>query len=178
MLINAIMRRLFRSSPPGPSSAGFTLVENMIALTVIAIGLAAVYSLNGQTLSLLRSSKDEACASQVLQQRVEQLRIGNWQRLTSPAWIRDSLLNAQADGAGSLNALSESVKVVPYNSNNTSFNTFTASGGSASAGSANASLLGENAVQIFWTVTWVGIPAGKTHTRQTVSVLAKGGVAK
>ena len=158
-------------------SGGFTLIENMMALTLIAFGMAAIYTLSGR-LSVLRSSKDEASAGQVLQQRIEQLRISNWQRVTNATWIRDNLLNVNADGAASLNALTETVTVTPYGSANTSTNTFTLSGGTATAASSNSSLLAENAVKINWRVTWVGIPAGKVHTRETLAVLGKGGVAK
>jgi hypothetical protein len=39
-------------------------------------------------------------------------------------------------------------------------------------------LLTENAVKIVWSVTYVGAPNDRTSTRQTVAILAKGGVAK
>src|SRR4051812_40295537 len=74
-------------------SGGFSLIENLIACTVIAIGLVATYTLNTQSMATLRLANEESCASQVLQQRVEQLRIANWQRISSPTWVRDNILN-------------------------------------------------------------------------------------
>jgi Tfp pilus assembly protein PilV len=160
------------------ASAGFTLLENVIACTVIAIGLAGTYLVNGQCMSVLRMAKDEAAASQVLQQRVENLRIANWQRISSPTWIRDNILNAPADGGASLASLSENVSVTPYNGTLTTTNTFTRTGSTAAAGSGNASLVTESAVTVTWDVTWIGIPKGKIHTREIVAVLGKGGIAK
>jgi hypothetical protein len=87
-------------------------------------------------------------------------------------------MNAPADGAANLNSLAETATVTPFDSTNTNINTFTRTGSSAVAGSGNVSLLTENALSVKWTVTWSGIPKGKTHRREIVAVLGKGGIAK
>src|SRR3954470_23282477 len=116
MLIGTIMLRASattRLPKRLASCAGFSLVENMLACMVIAIGLAGTYTLNSQTMSTLRMAKDEASASQVLQQRVEQMRIANWQRISSPTWLATGVLNAPADGSAGLTALNETVTITP-----------------------------------------------------------------
>jgi Tfp pilus assembly protein PilV len=160
------------------ASAGFTLLENVVACAIIAVGLAGTYLVNGQCMGVLRMAKDEAAGSQVLQQRVENLRIANWQRISSPTWIRDNILNAPADGASTLSNLTEKVSITPYKGTLTTTNTFTRTSGTAAAGPSNASLVTENAVQVTWNVSWTGVPKGKTHTRELVVVLGKGGIAK
>lgn len=160
------------------STAAFTLLENVIACMIIAVGLVGTYAINGQCMDVLRMAKDEASASQVLQQRIEHLRIANWQRISDGVWIRDRILNATADGSVALQNLVETVTITPYGSATTSVNTFSRSGTTATAGSSNVDLINEHSLAIRWTVTWTGIPRGKTHRREVVTVLAKGGVAK
>src|SRR5258708_5138598 len=121
------------------SVAAFSLVENLLACSIVALGLAGTFTVNGQTMPVFRMAKDEACASQVLQQRVENLRIANWQRISDPTWIRDHLLNVSADGSGTLNGLTETITVSPYNGAGAA-NTFTRTASGAVAGSNNASL--------------------------------------
>src|SRR4051812_39141178 len=94
------------------SAAAFTLLENVVACGVIAVGLAGTYAINHQCMDVLRMAKDEASASQVLQQRIEHLRIANWQRISSPTWIGTGVLNANADGSVKLPNLIETVLVV------------------------------------------------------------------
>src|SRR4051812_22578978 len=103
---------LSRSSPlRRANQGGFTLLENVFACALVAMGLACTYTINGQTMGVLRMAKDEACASQVLQQRIEHLRIANWQRITDDTWLRDHILNTAADGGGGLSGIVETVTV-------------------------------------------------------------------
>ena len=176
LLINTIMRSQ-SSTSNGKREKGFTLIENVFACALIALGLACTYTVNSQTMGVLRMAKDEAFASQVLQQRIEHLRIANWQRITSPTWIRDNILNVSADGGSSLAGVVETVTVVPYD-NSSAGNTFTRTNGAASSSGGNASLLRQDAVTVKWKITWKGIPSGKVHDRETLAVLGKGGIAK
>lgn len=178
--MGAVMRTLVpgKTRRSKAAAAGFTLLENVVACAVIAIGLAGTYLVNGQCMGVLRMAKDEASASQVLQQRIENLRIANWQRISSPTWIRDNILNAPADGAATLANLTEKVTITPYKGTLTTTNTFTRTGTTATAGAGNASLVTENSVAVTWDVTWTGVPQGKVHTRELIAVLGKGGIAK
>ena len=158
------------------STAAFTLLENIVACGVIAVGLAGTYTINNQCMSVLRMAKDEATASQILQQRIEHLRIANWQRISSPTWIGTNILNAPVDGATYLPKLVETVTITPYPGGGAT-NTFSRSGSTVTTG-LNSSLQAQNSLAIRWTVTWNGIPNGKPHLREVVTVLGKGGIAK
>jgi type II secretory pathway pseudopilin PulG len=160
------------------SRRGFTLIENMFACGVVSMFLGGVFALNSNSMITLRMGRDEAAASQVLQQRVEQMRIANWQRITDPSWLRDNVLNQGADGAQNLRSLNESVTIAPYNSATVATNTFTSANGTASAGSANTSLIAEGSILVTWTESWTGLPNNRIHTRQATAILGKGGVAK
>jgi type II secretory pathway pseudopilin PulG len=177
MLSSAQTKRLGRRLREG----GFTLLDALVACGIMAFSLAAVTSTHGWCLKTLRATHDESAASQVLQQRVEQLRIANWQRVTSPTWIRDNILNVAADGAYMLPNLSEAIKIEAINSSATTppVNKFTRANYLAAADPANVStMVFENTAKITWTISWNGVPIEKTRTREMVFILAKGGVAK
>src|SRR6478672_6877039 len=94
----------------------FTLIDCVFACGILAFALGAIFTVNGYGLQELRVGRDEMTSSQVLQQRVEQLRIANWQRITDPTWMRDNILNVDADGSYNLKNASETVTITPYNS--------------------------------------------------------------
>ncbi len=150
----------------------------MIACGMLATALGLVFQVSSQSMQTLRLSKEEMAASQVLQQRIEQLRIANWQHVTEKTWLRDNILNVAADGAFALDQLQETVTITPYNSASTSSNVFTRANYLASAGTANTSLLFETTLMIKWTLDWKGFPLSRPHKRESVILLAKGGVAK
>jgi prepilin-type N-terminal cleavage/methylation domain-containing protein len=82
------------SSKPRPSGgeSGFTLVEVSIAMMLVLIGLASVFAMHGETLAVLRAARDSGSASQVLQQRVEQLRLNAYPNVVKSA-VLVSLMN-------------------------------------------------------------------------------------
>jgi hypothetical protein len=134
--------------------------------------------MNISCMGTIRMARESACASQVLQQRIESLRIANWHQVTDAAWLRANLLNVDAAGANELKEMSETLTIVPYGSTTPGNTQLTRSAGSVSIVNNNAALLAENAIKIIWSVSYKGAPNDRYITRQTVAILAKGGVAK
>jgi hypothetical protein len=126
----------------------------------------------------IQMARESACASQVLQQRIESLRIANWHQVTDVNWLLANLLNSDAPGSTQLKNLSETLTLVPYNSTTVGNTQITRSSGTVALVSNNTALLGENAVKIIWTVSYTAAPNDRTISRQIVAILAKGGVAK
>lgn len=160
------------------SSAGFSLVESAIAVAISVLFLSSVFTMNIATMDSIRSSKESVAASQVLQQRIESLRIANWQQITSASWLAANSLNASAAGADVLANLTETLTLVPYGSANVGNTQLVRNSSGASVVTQNAGLLTENAVKAIWTVTYTGAPNSRSVSRQIVAILAKGGVAK
>ncbi|HEV8186005.1 MAG TPA: hypothetical protein VGP40_08625, partial [Chthoniobacterales bacterium] len=57
--------------------AGTSLIESTIAATS-ALFLGSLFTMNMGAMKTIRTAREVTCASQVLQQRVESMRIANW----------------------------------------------------------------------------------------------------
>src|SRR4051795_13398022 len=103
--------------PPSPSSAqGTTLIEVVIATGLVAVFLGSLFTMNTASMDTIQMAKQSAAASQVLQQRVESLRIANWHQVTDPDWLKTNLLNTSAQGTTGLANLTETLTLQPYGS--------------------------------------------------------------
>lgn len=158
--------------------SGTTLLEASIAACTAALFLGSLFSLNMTGMKAIRTAKEGASASQVLQQRVEAMRIANWHQITDASWLASNVLNANAAGSDGLNNISETLTLLPYDSTNLTSTQIVRSGGTARVTTSSSSLLTENAVKAIWTVSYSGGINSQATTRQTVAIIAKGGVAK
>ena len=164
--------------PQATPERGTTLIEAMIAAALSALFLGSLFAMNSSSMATIKMARDAACASQILQQRIESLRIANWHQITDATWLRDNLLNVDAGGANQLKQASETLMLIPYGSSTSGNTRLRRANGSTSIESQNNALLGENALKIVWTVSYTGSPNDRPVTRQTVAIVAKGGVAK
>jgi type II secretory pathway pseudopilin PulG len=164
--------------PTPPNEDGSTLIESMIAAAICALFLGSLFALNMSTMATIKMARETACASQVLQQRVEAMRIANWHQITDADWINANLLNTDAAGSNTLKNISETLTLTPYGSSSVSATQLTRANGSSQIITRNASLLTESAVKVVWTIDFTGSPNDRSASRQTVAILAKGGVAK
>ena len=160
------------------SHDGSTLIEVVIAAGLIGIFLGSLFAMNSSSMETIKLSRQTAAASQVLQQRVESLRIANWHQITDANWIKNNLLNTAASGIGGLKNLTETLTLVPYGSSTVGNTQLTRTASSVSIVTNNNALLKESAIKVIWTLNYVGAPNDRPTSRQTVAILAKGGVAK
>jgi len=158
-------------------AAGFSLVESMLAIAISALFLGSVFALNISSMGAIRCAKESVSAGQVLQQRIESLRIANWQQITTASWIKANILNTDALGTEPLKDLSETLTLVPYGSTSLGNTKLTRSGGTTTVVNTTP-LLTENAIKVIWTLDYTGAPNSRAVSRQIVAILAKGGVAK
>ena len=149
-----------------------------MAAGISALFLGSLFAINSSSMSTIKMAREAAAASQVLQQRVESMRIANWHQITDANWVKTNLLNTAAPGAEDLKSVSETLTLTPYGSGNVGNTVITRSGNSALINQQNTALLLENAILVTWTVNYTGAPNDHAASRQTVAILAKGGVAK
>lgn len=160
------------------NQSGTTLIEAAVAACTSALFLASLFTLNMSAMRTMRTAREAANASQMLQQRVEAMRIANWHQVTNADWVKTNLLAANAAGSSSLKNVTETLTLVPYGSNTAGHTQIVRSGGTTQIVERNTALLTENALKVIWTVAYNGGTQGNSTTRQTVAILAKGGVAK
>lgn len=70
-----------------PQSHGFTLMEVMVALAVVAISLMAIYRMHGQTLFMDQRSRFDTVATLLARQKLAEIDTGN----------PDDLINTEGD---------------------------------------------------------------------------------
>ncbi len=157
--------------------AGTSLIESTIAAATSALFLGSLFTMNMSAMKTIRTAREVTCASQVLQQRVESMRIANWHQVTDPDWISTNLLNSDAAGGDGLKQIKETLTLVPYGSA-TVGNTQIVRTGKTTQIVNRAALLAESAMKVIWTVEYNGGINSQAISRQTVAILAKGGVAK
>ena len=171
-----------------PGTRGFTLVDVMAAVLVIALSLGALFTANSRAMGLLKSAKQAAVASKCLQQRIEQIRNYNWTQVTDATAMQDLYTTPPLPSA-ELPGFSEQVTV-------SAFTPATSSDGSASPGPTGAQLqitrnnagtvalvsdsvdLGSQpTVRVNVQITWPG-PGGTSRLRETSVIIANGGIGR
>jgi type II secretory pathway pseudopilin PulG len=167
------MRRHLRTD-----QTAFALIECTIATAVSALFLGSLFLVNSSAMDTIQMARQAACASQVLQQRIEAMRIANWHQVTDGNWLLANLLNTDAPGSSQLKNFSETLTLVPYGSSTVGNTQLNRTSGAVTIVANNSALLGENAVKIIWTVNYTAAPNDRIISRQIVAILAKGGVAK
>ncbi len=160
------------------STTAFSLVETVIAAAIAASFLTSLFTMNMMTMGTIRSAKESIAASQILQQRLESMRIANWHQVTDAAWLRDNLLNSATPSSTQLKNLVETLTLVPYDSVNTGNTQVRRANGTASIVNQNSALLMEKAIKVIWTLNYTASPNQRSATRLVVAILADGGVAK
>src|SRR5947208_16274855 len=78
--------------------AGVTLVETMMAVTLVAVFFVSIFEVSGLCLRYIKSSKNNVAALQGVQDRLEQLRSLSFANLTSASSVQ-SLMATPANGS-------------------------------------------------------------------------------
>ena len=158
--------------------SGASLIEATIAACTGALFLGSLFTMNMTGMRTMRTAREAANASQVLQQRVEAMRIANWHQITNADWVKNNLLNTNAAGTDALRNVTETLTLVPYGSSTAGNTQLVRTGNTTQIVNNNAALQTEWAMKVIWTVAYSGGPQAKTTTRQAVAILSQGGVAK
>src|SRR5436853_6675167 len=125
---------------PSAIHTGFALVECTIATAISALFLGSLFLMNSSAMDTIQMARQSACASQVLQQRVESMRIANWHQATDANWLLTNLLNSDAPGSNQLKNISETLTLVPYGSNTVGTTQRTRANGAVSTATTNRPL--------------------------------------
>lgn len=100
--------------PRASSSAGMAMVEVVIGMALLLMVLAMLFAMNGQLLSLLNYGKQSTYATQLIAERVEQMRT-SWEAVTLRANLKANLDKESATATESnLPGVTETITIEPY----------------------------------------------------------------
>ena len=164
------------------------MLEAGVAGAVVTIFLASLFVLNSDMMHLLRAATETANASQDLQQRVEQVRLANWNQITDPNWVQTTLFNTKTDASINLPGLTETLTVTPYTAPSSTpvasvpgpFTVTRNADGTCAvtpAGYSATAMLGQQEmVRIDLSVVWPSL--SRTRTRSLTSMVSRWGISK
>jgi hypothetical protein len=167
-----ISRRCRGLSAVTSFEAGFSFVENLIAMVIVVLFFGALYGISSQGLYVLNSGREATVANVCLRDRLEQLRTCTWAQLTDASYLRTSVLNSSPSGATNLGNLTETLTLnsYPVAGNPT---IVTRANGSASVTSGNAGLSNSTIVRVDEVFSWTAGPGGRSRRQATTTLIAK-----
>ena len=115
-----------------------------------------------------------------LEQRIDQLRLLEWQDLTSATGIKTKVWTARPEALAGIPVLQETLTLSPSDLSNTQTLSATWNGTFApiTSVSAGPALSNSSAVKVVATLTWRSVRTGKTQVRSLVTVISRGGLSR
>ena len=167
--------------PRRASRFGFALLESSVAMGIVAMFLAGVFTTNSRVLGLLNSTKDSGEAQQAVRDRIEKIRSATWENLTSPEYIQDTVLSSNVNVFPHLRGATITVSVTAFPPDKTPAASPLLvergpSGTVTIKRSGDGTMTSEDAVRLEVTAQWKS-PGGATRTRQAFTVIGKNGIA-
>jgi hypothetical protein len=158
-----------RRRPQG-SNAGLALAEVVVGMAIVVVALGMIFAMNGQLLSLLNQGKQSTYATQLIAERLVQLRTADWLAVTDTVSLESNLTKAFDTGTQSnLPGVTEVIHIEPY---------FDPAGRSMHAVRSpvetkvtGGNLPGVNLVKVSITVKWTS--GKRERERQFVTVMSK-----
>jgi hypothetical protein len=157
--------------------AAFTFPELCVAIAVTALFGAAVFGTNSRLLLALKTQKESAAATMVLQQRMESLRACSFTQIATEDYLASNIFNAPTGSEGPLSNLNEQVSVGVYGNttvapimllrNRQNLTPLVLSN--------NSNVTNYNLLQVDLLLQWTGAN-GRTRTRQLSAVFGKGNI--
>ena len=170
----------------GANKSAFTLAEVMVAMCLVLFALVGIYTMQAQSLRIVQSSHDSSAASQVLQQRLEQLRVSSYDTVATASGLA-ALMNGTAGATQSEQSMTavknfqETVKISRCPRPGVSPTpvpgtiTVTRSGNAATSSGATTDLHAETQLKAQLIVAWTDRQG--SHQREFTSVFSRGGVS-
>jgi len=159
-------------------SCGFSLPELCVAIAVAVVFGLAVFATNSRLLIALKTQKETAAATMVLQQRMEALRACSFTQIATKDYLKTNIFNSSTGSEGPLGSLKEQVAVGVYG--NTAVTPIMLQRNQQHQNppqelSTNDNLANYNLLQVDLLLQWAGAN-GHTRTRQLSAVFGKGNI--
>lgn len=145
---------------------GFTLVETLMSVVVLSTVFISVFALLNFNISATRISRENTRATQILLDKMECLRLYQWQQLTNPAVLLTTFTNFTCDSTN-LSSTNAAGQGIQYYGNITVTTPVAALSGTTYR---------SNLALVTVTVTWNSGNTNLTHTRNMSTYFSRLGV--
>ena len=153
--------------------AGLSLIENVVAMGIVAVLFTGLFSLSSHCLTLTSAGREAALASLALTERMATLRECTWAQLTSANYLQSSVLNSATNSASQLSTPVETITVNTYSTALTpAISVVRSSTGVASVSTTNNSIANGNMARVDIALSWKG-SSGRSRTQSTVTIVAR-----
>ena len=165
--------------PTAGRRAGSTLLETIVAMTVVTIFLSGLHLTNSQVMAQVRASVESSAALRVLTGRTERVRAATWSQITDPTFLQSTLLAVTPDSDGELGNLIENLEVTaplaPTGSVQPIMLTRSDDGSVVVVYPGDGTMANQPSVRVDLTALWTG-KGGRSRTRQVSLIIAQGGL--
>ena len=164
---------------PKKARAAFTLAETLVATAISLLGMAGAMLLNTAHLRVVKSARQSNAATLCLQERVEQMRLGDWRKITDAEYLRNTLLANAPRSAAPLDRIAERVTIAAYPDPAAAQQLIVErrTNGERVTLISGAGLATQRLAQVEFQVTWRGSDA-RLRQRATVTLISNGGISR
>ena len=159
--------------------AGFTLVEAVFAVAIIALAFAGLFGTVSQASKLAAAAEEDALVECALEQRMDQLRLLEWPEITSPTGITSRIFAARPTAVSGLKVTQETLTIssVDLPAAQTLSATWNGTSTPTATYGPGTTLIAAKALKVIATLTWTD-RSSKSQTRSLVTVISRGGISK
>lgn len=157
------------------SRDAFTFLEVLIGMGILVWFLAGLCVAGSRVIMLLEAQREVVAASQLIQERTEQLRSATYSQLTNATYVQTNLLNTPTNTEAMLHSLVETVTISPYPATAATPLQETRQQGAVTINSTNTALATAAVVRLDYQLSWLS-QRGTTRTRQISTIVANGGI--
>ena len=174
-----LLRPAWRARSPR-ALTGFTLVEVVVAVAIIAVAFAGLFGTVRQANKLASAAEEDALVECALEQRMDQLRLLEWPEITSATGITSLIYNARPTAVSGLKVTQETLTISPVDipAAQTLSATWNGTSTATATYGAGSTLIAAKAVKVVATLTWAETRSAKSQTRSLVTVISRGGISK
>jgi len=155
------------------SQGGFTIADALVAAAVAVGALGGLYASVQQVGRVLRTGREVAQVSEVLQQRIEALRYAPpWTNVTTSSGVASIVASPAAAAANFSGRITETYTIADYPSGSQLTVTRSPSGSFTTNG---VNLSASRCVKVTVVASWTGL-GNVQRSRQISTIMSKGGI--